>query len=136
MITSAGALIKAEDTGRFFFVLRSSLTSYPSKWSLCGGKIHSDEHVLDGLTRELSEELGFVPEITKWAAFNSFLSNDEKFSYYSLILLTPKEFMPILNHENDGYAWVNIDNPPFPLHPRLREVITRKIIKESLKNFC
>ena len=90
MIISAGALFKAEDTERFFFLLRSSQTSYPSNWSLCGGKIHNDEHILEGLTREIKEEIGFVPKITKWCPFNCFTSMDKKFQYHSCLLLTPK----------------------------------------------
>lgn len=135
MIISAGALFKAEDTERFFFLLRSSQTSYPSNWSLCGGKIHNDEHILEGLTREITEEIGFMPKVDKWISFNCFTSNDKNFCYHSILILTPNEFVPTLNHENDGYAWVDIQYPPKPLHPRLREVITSKILIESLKNF-
>ena len=135
MIISAGALFKAEDTGRYLFVLRSSKTSYPSRWSLVGGKVHYNEEILEGLTREIKEEIGFVPKITKWCPFNCFTSMDNKFQYHSCLLLTPKEFVPNLNDESDGYAWVNIDNPPKPLHPRLREVLTSNILIESIKNF-
>ena len=135
MIISAGALFKAEDTNRYLFILRSSKTSYPSRWSLVGGKVHYDEEILEGLTREITEELGFLPKITKWCPFNCFTSMDKKFQYHSCLLLTPKEFVPNLNDESDGYAWVNIDNPPKPLHPRLREVLTSNILIESIKNF-
>ena len=135
MIISAGALFKAEDTNRYLFILRSSKTSYPSRWSLVGGKVHYDEEILEGLTREITEELGFLPKITKWCPFNCFTSMDKKFQYHSCLLLTPKEFVPNLNDESDGYAWVNIDNPPKPLHQRLREVLTSNILIESIKNF-
>lgn len=135
MIISAGALFKCSETGRFFFVLRSSTSSYPSKWSLCGGKMHQNEHILEGLEREITEEIGFMPQVQKWISFNSFTSLDKKFCYHSILILTPQEFIPKLNHENDGYAWVDLENPPKPLHPRLKEVITSNILIESLKNF-
>lgn len=135
MIISAGALFKSEESNRYLFVLRSSKTSYPSRWSLVGGKVHYDEEILEGLQREIIEELGFLPEITKWCPFNCFISMDKKFQYHSCLLLTPKEFIPKLNSENDGYAWVDIDNPPKPLHPRLREVLTSNVLIESIKNF-
>ena len=79
MIISSGALFKAEKTNRYLFVQRSSTTSYPSRWSLVGGKVHHNELVLEGLTREITEELGFLPEITKWCPFNCFTSMDKKF---------------------------------------------------------
>lgn len=135
MIISAGALFKSEKTNRFFFVLRSHDTSYPCKWSLCGGKIHADEHILQGLSREITEEIGFMPTIKKWFPFNFFVSNDKKFNYHSIFVLTEDEFIPKLNHENDGYAWVDIDHPPYPLHPRLKDVLSSKILIESLKKF-
>ena len=135
MIISAGALFKAEDTNRYLFMLRSSKSSYPSRWSLVGGKVHYDEEILEGLTREITEELGFLPEITKWCPFNCFISMDKKFQYHSVLMLTPDEFIPNLNSENDGYAWVNIENPPKPLHPRLREVLTSEVLIKSIKDF-
>lgn len=135
MIVSAGALFKCIETDRYFFLLRSTTSSYPSRWGLVGGKVHHNEQLLEGLTREIDEEIGFVPPIEKWVAFNCFTSMDRKFCYHSFLLLTPNEFIPNLNHENDGYAWVKIDNPPKPLHPRLREVITSKVLIDSIKNF-
>ena len=44
-------------------------------------------------------------------------------------------FIPNLNSENDGYAWVNIETPPKPLHPRLREVLTSEVLIKSIKDF-
>lgn len=135
MIISAGALFKSSVTNRCFFILRSKHSSYPLKWGLVGGKVHHNENILEGLTREINEELGFMPEIKKWAAFNCFTSQDKKFQYTSIIILTENEFLPKLNHENDGYAWVEITNPPKPLHPRLKEVLSSKILIDSLNNF-
>ena len=135
MIISAGALFKCTKTNRYLFMLRSSTSSYPSRWSLLGGKMHLDERILEGLQREIIEEIGFLPKITKWAAFNCFTSIDKKFQYHSVLMLTPNEFIPKLNSENDGYAWVNIENPPKPLHPRLKEVLTSEVLISSIKNF-
>jgi 8-oxo-dGTP pyrophosphatase MutT (NUDIX family) len=135
MIISAGALFKCTSTNRYLFMLRSSTSSYPSRWSLLGGKVHHDERILEGLQREIVEEIGFLPKIQKWIAFNCFTSMDKKFQYHSVLMLTPKEFIPKLNSENDGYAWVNIENPPKPLHPRLREVLTSEVLINSIKNF-
>lgn len=135
MIKSAGALIKSVNTNRYLFLLRSSISSYPSRWGLVGGKVHHDELLLEGLEREIEEEIGFLPKINKWVAFNCFTSMDKKFQYHSFLLLTDNEFIPKLNHENDGYAWVDIDFPPKPLHPRLKEVITSQVLIDSIKNF-
>lgn len=135
MIRAIGGLIRAEDTKRYLLVQRSFNSSYPLRWGLVGGKVHHDEKLLDGLSREITEELGFLPPIEKWVAFNCFTSIDKKFQYHSLLILTPKEFIPKLNKENDGYCWVNSIENVKPLHPRLREVITSQILSESIKNF-
>ena len=116
-------------------MLRSSTSSYPNRWSLLGGKMHHNERILDGLQREIVEEIGFLPTIKKWVAFNCFTSMDKKFQYHSILMITPKEFIPKLNRENDGYAWVNLDNPPKPLHPRLKEVLTSQVLIDSIRNF-
>ena len=135
MLIAAGALFKAVTTGRYLFVMRSPKSSYKGTFSLVGGKVHVGEDILNGLTREVVEELGFVPEITKWISFNKFTSLDKKFTYHSVLALTPREFIPNLNKENSGYAWVDIDNPPKPLHPRLREVLSSSVLVDCIKRF-
>ena len=134
-LISAGALFKSLKTGRCFFVLRSQSSSYPGRFSLVGGKIHMNEPTLDGLTREIVEEIGFMPTVDKWVAFNKYVSNDGRFIYHSLLVTTPYEFIPNLNSENTGYAWVDIENPPKPLHPRLREVLSNNILLDCIKKF-
>lgn len=135
MIKSAGALFKSISTNRYLFLLRSSQTSYPSRWGLVGGKVHHNEYIVEGLKREVEEEIGFFPNVEKIIPFNCFTSIDKKFQYHSFLLLTNDEFIPKLNHENDGYCWVDIDYPPKPLHPRLKEVITSQVLIDSIKNF-
>lgn len=135
MILSAGALFKAQDTQKYFLIQRSSNSSYSNKFSLVGGKVHIGEKILDGLSREINEELGFIPEIIKWAPFNCYNSMDKKFQYTSIIILTPTEFLPKLNYENDGYCWIKDLTTMKLLHPRLREVIQSKVLMDSIKNF-
>lgn len=135
MLISAGALFKCTSTNRYLFLLRSSKTSYPSRWGLVGGKIHVGENIMEGLEREIVEEIGYLPRVDKWVNFNCFTSMDKKFQYHSILILCDKEFIPNLNNENDGYAWVKLDNPPKPLHPRLKEVLSSNILIDSIKNF-
>lgn len=135
MILSAGALFKAENTQKYFLIQRASTTSYSNKFSLVGGKVHIGEKLLEGLTREIKEEIGFVPTILKWAPFNCYTSMDKKFQYTSIIILTPNEFLPKLNHENDGYCWVKDISTIKTLHPRLKEVISSSVLLNGIKNF-
>lgn len=134
-LVSAGALFKSSKTNRCFFVLRSQTSTYPGRFSLVGGKIHMNEPTLEGLTREIVEEIGFMPKVDKWTTFNKYVSSDGRFTYHSLLVITPTEFIPHLNKENDGYAWVKITNPPKPLHPRLKEVLSSDILLDCIKRF-
>lgn len=134
-LIASGALFKAKDTNRYFFIQRSNKTSYSNRFGLVGGKCYDGENILDGLTREIIEEIGFMPKVISWSPFNKFISSDKHFAYTSVIIVTPKEFIPSLNSESSGYAWTTIDEPPKPLHPRLKEVFQNKVLIESLKNF-
>ena len=53
----AGAIIVSEQSGRVMTVLRSSRESHPNTWSFAGGKVEVGETEIDGLRRELEEEL-------------------------------------------------------------------------------
>lgn len=134
-LIAAGALFKAMNTGRYLFVMRSQRSSYPGKFGLVGGKVHIRENLFEGLTRECVEELGFMPEVKKWIPFNKFESLDKRFIYHSILVLTPTEFIPCLNKENDGYCWVSLDNTPRPLHPRLKEVLSSSVLIDCIKQF-
>ena len=52
-------------------------------------------------------------------------SKDKNFMYYSFVYVTDKEFIPTLNNESSGYAWVNIGNWPKPLHDGARNTLAR-----------
>jgi len=134
-LRSAGALFKAEDTNRVLFVQRSLKKTFPHKWEFIGGKIYPSESLTDGLQREIIEEIGFLPEIINNAPLNCFLSEDKNFKYVSVIIKTPREFIPQLNSEHTGYAWVDIQKPPYPLHIRIKEMLDANLIKESIEKF-
>ena len=134
-LRSAGALFKAADTNRVLFLLRAPQSSFGGKFAFPGGKIYPSETLTEGLQREIIEEIGFFPEILESAPLNYFLSDDNNFKYVSVIIKTPREFIPNLNKEHSGYAWVNIDNPIYPLHIRIKEMLNQELIKESIKKF-
>jgi len=56
----------------------------------------------------------------------TFVSNDENFLYHTYLCVVEKEFIPILNTEHDGYAWVTFGNWPKPLHQGLRKTFQNK----------
>lgn len=131
-VICTGALFYAANTNRFLFLLRAG-TKYAGTWGTIGGKINFDESIIEGLKREITEEISFLPIITKYIPLESFTSHDQNFQYNTYICIVESEFIPTLNHENSGYAWAQIDTYPKPLHPGLYETLKVDEIKQKLK---
>ena len=127
-----GAIILAKDTGRIMLNLRSEYTSKPKTWSFWGGMVESNEQIFEGLSRELFEELGKIPNVKKVYPLDLFFSEDKKFNYYTVIIIVEKEFIPELNKESNGYAWCDIGTWPKPLHEGAKKLLNNKNIKKNL----
>jgi 8-oxo-dGTP pyrophosphatase MutT (NUDIX family) len=129
-----GAIIVSEDSGRVMTVLRSPQESYPNTWTFAGGKVEADESEINGLRRELQEELQLI-KIKKIIPLHRYQSRSKDFVYDTFVVLVNKEFIPELNWENAGYAWTSIDSLPSPLHPKARQMISSSRLIKKFKNF-
>jgi 8-oxo-dGTP pyrophosphatase MutT (NUDIX family) len=89
--------------------------------------------LFDALKREIEEEVGKTPQITKTIPLELFISNDNHFQYNTYVLLVEHEFIPILNDEHSSYAWCSYGSWPRPLHQGLRNSFNNKIIKTKLE---
>lgn len=116
----AGVLIKCIKTGNVFLLLRND--RMPS-WALVSGGIDKGENILDGLKREIHEELFMnANEIEfKHIGVEHIPAKNMDFHYFEG--LTKTEFKPILDHENLNYLWCNLSNLPSPLYKGLKEKI-------------
>jgi 8-oxo-dGTP pyrophosphatase MutT (NUDIX family) len=106
---------------------------YPQHWGLPGGKIEKNEALLDTIVRECEEEMGYMPSYTKLVPLEQYISNDDRFCYHTFFCLLDNEFFPDLNHEHIGYAWINKDIIPKPLHPGLWATLKIEDIYEKIK---
>lgn len=137
-IVCSGALFFTIKTNRFLFLHRAN-TKRENVWGLVGGTNESSETPFQGLTREITEEIGFLPKILKTIPLETFVSNDAHFVYHTYICVIEDEFIPQLNYEHNGYAWVSYKKWPVPLHGGLRKTLGNKInnIKiDTMINFC
>ena len=132
LTAGVGALIYAKNTQRYLFLLRSS-GSWPRTWGLPGGKINLGETVLQGLTREIQEELGGVIVEPKVVPVEMFTSNNEQFVYHTFFIAVDYEFAPELNNEHIGYAWLPLDAAPQPLHPGVHRTFGSSTIISKIK---
>ena len=132
MTTAAGVVFLAKDTGRCLLQLRNSDKRFKNTWGFWGGMIEKGETVYECIQRELTEEIGFVPELAKLNPIDVYQSRDKNFYYYSFVYLVEKEFSPVLNEESAGYAWVNIGVWPQPLHNGARLTLNKNGGTEKL----
>jgi len=84
------------------------------------------------LKREIREEIGSV-DIIKTIPLETFVSNDENFLYHTYLCVVKNEFIPKLNEEHDGYAWVQFGKWPKPLHQGLRNTLTNRTNQMKLE---
>lgn len=102
-------------------------------WGLVGGTNEGKETPWEGLKREITEEIGFIPDIKKTLPLESFISLDDKFYFHTYLCVIEDEFIPSLNNEHDGYAWCSFGKWPKPLHYGLRNTLQSKINLKKLQ---
>lgn len=136
IIRAAGTVFLSKKTKRLLLNFRSENVSHPKCFGFWGGKLNSDEKIYQGLTREVIEELGFIPRYIKTNILDQYISPDGKFKYYSFVVLVDDEFIPHLNHESCGYCWLEIGCYPRPLHPGARVLLEDKNIIALFKKLC
>jgi len=125
--TSAGIFFYCNNTGRFLYLLRSD-SNY--SWGVPGGKIERRETLLEGLERECLEEIGYFPKDAKLVPIQKFVNNS--FTYHTFFCAVDEEFIPTLNNEHVGYAWIGENQHPKPMHPGLFSTVNIDIVKEKI----
>lgn len=113
----AGVLIKSIATNKVLLLHRSEACSYPLTWGLCSGGVNNDEDTLEGLKREVREELSIDPNIITFEYKYTEDANGIDFHYYEGFV--DEEFEPKLNFENLTYVWCDMNNLPSPLYDKL-----------------
>jgi 8-oxo-dGTP pyrophosphatase MutT (NUDIX family) len=132
-IICSGGFFLARDTKRFLLLHRTQGRT-AGTWGLVGGKKEpTDATPFDALTREIEEEIGKVPTIKKTIPLELFTSNDQNFQYNTYVIIVDNEFIPNLNEEHSGYAWVNYDHWPRPLHQGVKNSLNNRVIKAKLE---
>lgn len=129
---SCGALIYCTSTKRYLFLLRNN-GKFRRTWGLVGGKIENQETMVEGLEREIKEELGGEIKEAKLIPIEQYTSDNKKFIYHTFLIKVEEEFIPNLNHEHVGYCWVPLESAPIPLHPGVYRTFKFKHIIEKIK---
>ena len=127
---AAGVFFYSSSTSRFLYLLRTDKQT--STWSIPGGGIDQDETLLEGIARECIEEMNFDISDCKIIPIQKFVNGN--FTYHTFFCEVEKEFIPTLNHEHVGYAWVKEGLYPKPLHPGLFSTVNIDIVLEKLNS--
>lgn len=128
--TAAGVFFYSSKSQRYLYLLRTD-TKNPGNWGIPGGKIEFGETLLEGIARECAEEISFFPNDAKLIPIQKFVNHS--FTYHTFFCEVLEEFIPILNDEHCGYAWVGDNQYPKPLHPGLFSTVNFDVVQEKLK---
>ena len=127
---AAGVFFYSKSTKRYLYLLRADQRS--PTWSIPGGGIEDDETLMDGIERECLEEMNFSVSGLKLIPIQKFVSGN--FTYHTFFSEVEDEFIPELNDEHVGYAWVRSGLYPKPLHPGLFSTVNIDIVIEKLNS--
>jgi ADP-ribose pyrophosphatase YjhB (NUDIX family) len=105
---------------------------HPNTWGLPGGKVESGETLIDSITRECTEELGVMPEYIRLVPLEKFTTADAGFSYHTFFCSVATEFIPVLNDEHVGYAWIDSGTWPRPMHPGLWSTVNFEAVRDKI----
>ena len=125
---SAGIFFYSKNTDRYLYLLRNEVKN--PTWSIPGGKVEKNETLFDALRRECNEEINFNISNCKLIPIQQFVNKE--FVYHTFFCEVENEFIPILNNEHCGYAWVDQNYYPKPLHPGLFNTINFDVVKQKI----
>lgn len=81
--------------------------SFPGKWSLVAGKIEAGEHPEAAAAREIKEETGIVVGTPDGSMAPIYVREGSTLWRVHPFLFRVADAEPVLNEENEGFAWVN-----------------------------
>lgn len=129
-VNAVGVWFYAVNTQRYLYLLRND-PRHPGTWGLPGGKVDTGETLIQAIQRECSEEMGFMPDYIKLAPIEKFTSADTKFAYHTFFCSVSEEFVPDLNDEHVGWAWIASGHWPRPMHPGLWSTVNFDAVREK-----
>lgn len=131
VVNAVGVWFYAAATDRYLYLLRND-SKQPHTWGLPGGKVDDNETLMQAIERECLEEMGMIPVYKKLIPLEKFTSADHKFVYHTFFCTVDEEFVPTLNDEHVGWAWITAGSFPKPLHPGLWSTINFDVVQEKV----
>ena len=130
-VSAVGIWFYSQQSNRYLYLMRND-PKHPNSWGLPGGKMEKGESMMAAMIRECEEELGAWPEYVKLMPLEKFTSPDGIFAYHTFFCVVAKEFVPTLNEEHAGYAWIDSGTNPKPMHPGLWSTINFDAVRQKI----
>ena len=130
-VNAVGIWFYSQSTNRYLYLMRND-PKHPNSWGLPGGKMESGESMMAAMIRECEEELGAWPAYIKLMPLEKFTSPDHGFAYHTFFCVVEAEFVPKLNDEHSGYAWIDSGTNPRPMHPGLWSTINFDAVQQKI----
>jgi 8-oxo-dGTP diphosphatase len=115
-------------SGRILIIKRSSKEDVnPNEWDLPGGKIRFGEHPLDGIKREVAEEVGVKIKIIKPLDVWTFFKDNRKTQVIGITFLAKIISGKVkIGKEHTRYRWIlPKDIEKYKIHKGIKETIKK-----------
>lgn len=102
-------------------------------WTIPGGKIYPQEHILDGLDREVLEEVGLTIGSPQWIGEDVFQNQNAMFHAEHFLCITTSSAVT-LEKKLTEYKWITglEDIAPLPFAENIKKRVVEIFTKEYL----
>ena len=117
--------------GRVLMCQRSPQKIYPLHWEFPGGKVESNESLLDALTREIREELHLTCKGAR-IYFEDTMTYSNGMTYHVTFFVSTEFSGDIVNTEFNDVGWFSSEELRHLLHLSGNRQIIEKLISEGI----
>ena len=132
IVEAVGIWFYSVATNSYLYLMRND-AKHPDTWGLPGGRVETGETLMQAISRECEEELGSMPEYLKLVPLEKFTTSDQGFVYHTFFCSVDREFVPVLNEEHQGWAWIASGCWPKPLHPGLWSTVNFLAVQDKIQ---
>jgi len=129
---AAGCIFYSLDTNRYLIAHRSNMVQEPGTWGTWGGAMDNDESPTQAVSREIYEETGYNGKVDLKHIWT--FQHSSGFKYHNYVAIVPNEFVPTMNWETQGYAWVSLNDLPKPIHSGLAKFLQQPEFFRTMSN--